>query len=111
MPKSQLVKAQKVVIVEGIASMYDGIKDVFDIKIYVEADTQTRKDRFLRRAYTERNQDLDNALKHWEYILGAGQKYVQPAKDIADIVLSGNADMEYVRLLVKYIHTVTNNFS
>ena len=111
LPKSKYVKAQKVVIVEGIASMYESIKDIFDIKIYVEADTQTRKDRFLRRAYTERNQDLDNALKHWEYILGAGQKYVQPAKDIADIVLSGNADMEYVRQVVKYIHTVTNNFS
>ncbi len=110
LPKSKLVKTNKVIIVEGIASMYDGVKDIFDIKVYVEADLNTRKDRFLRRAYTERNQDLKNALKHWDYILGAGLRYVQPAREYADLVLNGDTDMDYFMQLLEYIHTITNNF-
>ena len=58
-------------------------KDIFDIKVYVETDLAVRRERFLRRAYTERNQDLNNAKKHWDYILGAGEKYVQPAREFA----------------------------
>lgn len=110
-PKSKLVQSNKVVIVEGIATMFESIKDIFDIKFYVETDLETRKERFLKRAYTERNQDLENAQKHWDYILGAGKKYVQPAKEFADIVLNGDTDIDYFRQLLGYLHTITNNFN
>ena len=41
--------------------MFGDNKDIFDIKVYVETDLELRKERFLTRAYTERNQDLENA--------------------------------------------------
>ena len=110
-PHSKLILSNKVMIVEGIASMFDDVKDIFDIKVYVETDIATRRERFLRRAYTERNQDLNNAKKHWEYILGAGEKYVQPAREFADLILNGNNDMDYFCQLIEYIHTITNNFN
>jgi len=78
-PKAKFIPSKKIIVVEGIASMYKDIKDVFDIKVYVETDNEIRRERFLKRAYTERNQDLENAKKHWDYILGAGEKYVKPA--------------------------------
>ena len=93
-----------------MASMYDGIKDVFDIKVYVETDLEIRKERFLKRAYTERNQALEEAKKHWEYILGAGEKYVKPAKQEADIILNGDTNLAYFSQILEYIHTITNNF-
>ena len=111
LPRSKEVISNKIIIIEGIASMYSDIKDIFDIKVYVETDLEIRKERFLKRAYTERNQDLDNAIKHWEYILGAGEKYIHPAKDFADIVLNGDTDMGYFRQLLEYIHIITNNYS
>lgn len=111
MPKSQFVPSNKIIIVEGMATMYETIKDIFDIKVYVETDLDTRKERFLHRAFTERNQDFENAKKHWDYILDAGKKYVQPAREFADVVLNGNTDMEYFCQLLEYIHTITNNFS
>ena len=109
-PKSKFVPSNKIIIIEGIASMFEGIEDIFDIKVYVETDLELRKERFLRRAYTERNQDLENAKKHWEYVLGAGKKYVQPAKKLADIVLNGDTDIDYFMHLLEYINTITNNF-
>lgn len=109
-PHSKFVPSNKIIIVEGMASMYKDIKDIFDIKVYVETDIDIRRDRFLTRAYTERNQDLENAKKHWNYILGAGEKYVKPARSEADIVLNGDSNLLYFSQILEYIHTITNNF-
>lgn len=110
LPKSRLIESNKVIVVEGMASMYKDIKEIFDIKVYVETDLEVRRERFLKRAYTERNQDLENAKKHWDYIIGAGEKYVKPARNDADIILNGDADLSYFYQILEYIYTVTNNF-
>lgn len=109
-PNAKYVKSNKIIVVEGMASMYADNKDIYDIKVYVETNIDVRKQRFLKRAYTERNQDLENAKKHWNYILGAGQKYVQPYRTDADIIINGNSDLAYFSRLLEYIHTITNNF-
>lgn len=109
-PKAKLVPSNKIVVVEGMASMFGDNKDIFDIKVYVETDLELRKDRFLKRAYTERNQDLENAKKHWEYILGAGEKYVKPYKADADIIINGDTNLGYFSQILEYMYTITNNF-
>ena len=91
--------------------MYKDVKDIFDIKVYVETDINVRRERFMKRAYTERNQALDEAKKHWDYILGAGEKYVKPHRKEADMVLNGKADLKYFAQILEYIHTITNNFT
>ena len=90
--------------------MYEGIQDLFDIKIYIETDLEVRRRRFLTRARDERNQDMENALKHWEYILSAGQKYIIPSRKDMDIILNGDSSLEYFSQILEYIHTITNNF-
>lgn len=108
-PNSIPVKSEKIVVVEGMSTMYKDVKDVFDVKIYIETDCEERKQRFLNRAI-ERNQNEENALKHWEYVKIAGQRYVQPAKNEADMIICGNANLEYFSQIIEYIHTITNNF-
>lgn len=109
-PLSKFVPSKKIVVVEGMATMYEGIKDLFDIKIYIETDLEVRRTRFLTRARDERNQDMENALKHWEYILSAGQKYIIPSRKDMDIILNGDSSLEYFKQILEYIHTITNNF-
>ncbi len=109
-PKAKHIPSNKIVVVEGMASMYGDNKDIYDIKVYIETDLDIRRDRFLKRAYTERNQDLENAKKHWEYILGAGEKYVKPYRAEADIILNGDSNLAYFSQILEYIHTITNNF-
>lgn len=110
-PKAKFVPSNKIIVVEGMASMYKDIKNVFDIKVYVETDLEIRRNRFLKRAYTERNQALEEAKKHWDYILGAGEKYVKPARAEADIILNGDTNLGYFCQILEYIYTITNNFS
>lgn len=108
-PNSIHVKSEKIVVVEGMSTMYKDVKDIFDIKIYIEVDNEERKRRFLDRA-AERNQNEKNAQKHWEYIQIAGKKYIQPMKNESDMILNGNADLVYFSQILEYIHTITNNF-
>ena len=109
-PHAREIVSQKIIVVEGIATMYEQVKDLFDIKIYVETDNSIRKDRFISRAKNERNQSLENALKHWDYIMQAGEKYVRPFRNESDFVLNGNADLNYFAEILEYIHAITNNF-
>ncbi len=107
-PKAIPVQSRKIIIVEGTAALY--IKDLFDINIFIETNEEKRKERFLSRAVSERNQDLENALKHWEYIINAGKKYITPSINSTDIILDGDSDLEYFAQILEYLHTITNNF-
>lgn len=109
-PNSKFVKADKVVVVEGMASMFIENKELFDAKVYVETDDDVRKGWFLARALNERNQDMANAKKHWEYIVDAGNKYIKPHRDEADIIINGLAGLDYFTMILEYIYTITNNF-
>lgn len=109
-PHALDVASEKIIVVEGIATMYEDIKDVFDVKIYIETDNTVRKERFLKRACEERNQNPENALKQWNYLLSAGEKYVVPNRKEADFVLNGSSDLHYFAQILEYIYTITNNF-
>lgn len=108
-PESIPVKSEKIIVVEGMSTMYKDVKDIFDVKVYIETHCCEREKRFMNRAI-ERNQDEENAQKHWEYVKSAGEKYVQPTRNEADMVICGNANLEYFSQIIEFIHKTTNNF-
>ena len=102
------VQAQKVIVVEGMATLYDEVKDLFDVKIFVDIDEKTQEKWFLDRAIT-RNQDRENAIKHLNYARNAYHKYIEPSKKEADIIINANAQLNYFCSIIEYIYTITNN--
>lgn len=109
-PKSLAVASEKFIVVEGTATMFDAVRDVFDIRLYVESDNEIRKQRFMKRACEERNQTLENAVQQWNYLESAGCHYVRPHRNSADFVLNGNADLNYFSQILEYLYTITNSF-
>ncbi len=109
-PKSLPVKSNKIIIIEGMATIYDEVSDVFDVNVYIDIDDEIRKDRFLNRAKS-RNQDNENALKHWNYVQSAGKKYVASKKSNCDIIINGECDLDYFSEMIKYFYLITNNFT
>lgn len=83
------VKSAQVVLVEGIASMWNDLDRKFDITIYVELDEDTRKARHLERA-ASRNKSHDEALQMWKYMSAAAELHIKPHKEKCDVVLNGN---------------------
>ena len=108
-PKSIPIKSQKFILVEGMAAMYKDIKDLFDVKIYIDIDRKIQKKWFMERA-AKRNLSEENALKHFDYVNVAAEKYIRPSKHESDIIINGASSLEYFSQIIEFIHTATNCF-
>lgn len=108
-PNSIPIRSEKFILVEGMAAMYKDVKDIFDVKIYIDIDPKIQKKWFMERA-SKRNQSEENAIKHWEYVCNAAEKYIRPSKAEADIVINGASSLEYFSQIIEFIHTATNCF-
>lgn len=109
-PKSIPISSEKFILVEGMAAMYKDIKDLLDIKIYIDIDSKIQKKWFMDRA-SKRNQSEENALKHWAYVCNAAEKYIRPAKTDADIIINGASSLTYFSQIIEFIHAATNSFT
>lgn len=81
-----------VMIVEGILILtHPEIRDLFDIKIYVHADSDERLIRRLKRDITERGRDLNEVLNRYQTTLKPmHQQFIEPTKEYADIIIPTN---------------------
>lgn len=110
-PEAIPKKAHKIIVVEGMATMYGKVADLFDIKLYVDIDPDIQEKWFLYRAQTSRNQNEENARKQLLYVREASKKYILPKKEFSDIIINGASSLEYFTQIIDYIYNITNNFS
>ena len=80
---------RKVVIVEGILIFNnEELRDLFDIKIFVHADTDERLIRRIRRDINERGRDINEVLSRYQDTLKPmHQQFIEPTKNFADIII------------------------
>ena len=99
--------ARKVMIVEGILIMTNPIiRDMFDIKIYVHADSDERLIRRLKRDVNERGWNLDETLKKYQTILKPmHDQFIEPTKEFADIIIPNN---KYNTVAVDIVRSIIN---
>lgn len=90
--ETRTIHPRKVIIVEGILILtHADIRDMFDIKIFVHADSDERMIRRLKRDINERGRDLDEVL--WRYqttLKPMHQQFIEPTKEFADIIIPTN---------------------
>ncbi len=84
-----LTHPQTVIIVEGILVLTDAeLRELFDVKIFVHADSDERLIRRLRRDIQERGRDLDEVLTRYQKTLKPmHQQFIEPSKNYADIII------------------------
>ena len=80
-----------IIIVDGILTFHDErLREMFDIKIFTDADADERILRRLRRDVRERGRDIDGVINQY---LGTVKPmhgiYVEPTKKYADIIING----------------------
>lgn len=83
---------KKVIIVEGILILaHPDIREMFDIKIFVHADSDERLIRRLKRDITTRGRDLNEVLTRYQTTLKPmHQQFIEPTKEYADIIIPTN---------------------
>ena len=92
------VEPSRVIIVEGILILQDArLRDLFDIKIFVEADADERILRRVTRDIKERGRSLENIMEQYlTTVKPMHYLYVEPTKTVADLILnSGLNDVAF----------------
>ncbi|NJW51591.1 uridine kinase [Salinimicrobium oceani] len=99
------IDPRKVIIVEGILILtHPDIREMFDIKIYVHADSDERLIRRLKRDIAERGRDLDEVLNRYQTTLKPmHQQFIEPTKEFADIIIPTN---RYNTVAVDIVQTI-----
>ncbi|MCQ2507873.1 MAG: uridine kinase [Dorea sp.] len=96
--KTVHVEPKPVILVEGILLLADErIRDLFDIKVYVEADADERILRRVTRDVEERGRDLRGVIDQYlTTVKPMHNLYVEPTRAMADIVInSGQNDVAF----------------
>lgn len=83
---------KKVVIVEGILILTQPeIRAMFDVNVFVHADSDERLIRRLRRDISERGRNIDEVLTRYQTTLKPmHQQFIEPTKEFADIIIPTN---------------------
>lgn len=103
--KTVLTQPRKVMIVEGILVLSNPeLRDMFDIKVFVHADTDERLIRRLKRDISERGRDLDEVLNRYQTTLKPmHNQFIEPMKEFADIIIPNN---KYNTVAVDIVRTI-----
>lgn len=92
------ISPKKIIVVEGILSLHDiNLRQLLDIKIFVEADADERILRRILRDTEERGRDLKGIISHYiNTVKPMHYLFVEPTKAIADIIInSGMNDVAF----------------
>jgi len=102
-----LTHPRKVMIVEGILILTNpDLRELFDIKIFVHADSDERLIRRLKRDIAERGRDLDEVLSRYQSTLKPmHEQFIEPMKEYADIIIPNN---KYNTVAVDIVRTIIN---
>lgn len=107
--KSVLVEARKVIIFEGIMIYSDPrIRDLIDLKLFVDTPDDIRFIRRLKRDIEERARTVDSVIAQYLAVVRPGHyEFIEPTKLYADIIIpEGGFNESAVQVLVSFIRDI-----
>ena len=101
-----LIKPERVIIVEGILIFENkALRDLMDIKIFVDTDADIRICRRIKRDVNKRGRSLESVITQYQQtVKPMHEKYVEPSKKYADIVVpEGGKNLVALAMIQGYI--------
>ncbi|MGI4872544.1 MAG: uridine kinase family protein [Janthinobacterium lividum] len=94
--KELVFKPAPIVVVEGIFVFYfEEIARLLDLKVYIDAQEHVKLHRRIVRDRDERGYDLQDVLyRYTNHVAPTYEKYIQPYKADADIIIPNNRHFE-----------------
>lgn len=100
------IEPRRVILIEGILIFTDAaLRDLIDIKVYVDADADDRLGRIICRDTKERGRSVDKVLERYEKTVKPMHlQFIEPSKRYADIIVpQGGNNRVAVDILVATI--------
>ena len=108
---TEVVYPQKVILLDGILVLEDvRIRDLADIKVFVECDEDIRLIRRIRRDMIERGRSFDGIIKQYlTTVKPMYHSFVSPSKRYADILIPNDFSHNVATdLLIEKIKSILN---
>lgn len=100
---------KEVIVVEGILVLTDReLREMLDVKVFVDADADERLIRVIRRDCVERGRTPDMVIDRYEETLKPMHElHIEPSKRYADLIIpQGGANKVAIKLLTDYIRSL-----
>lgn len=110
--KTVRVEPQEIIIVEGIMILLEeSVRELLDIKVYVDTDADVRIVRRILRDVKERGRTVDSViLQYMSKVRPSHIQFVEPSKRYADIILpEGGHNQVGIDLLRSKITSIINH--
>ncbi len=107
---TERIAPRKAIIVEGILIFTDAhLRDLMDVKVFVDADADTRFIRRLRRDVAERGRTMESVIDQY---LGTVKpmhfEFVEPTKRYADIIIPvGGYNPVAIDMMLSLVRSLT----
>ncbi|MFA5524937.1 MAG: uridine kinase [Tissierellales bacterium] len=107
--ETNIVYPKDIIIIEGILILDDKrMRDLLDIKIFVDTDSDVRIIRRITRDINERGRTLDSVIKQYmSTVRPAHMQFIEPSKRYADIIIpEGGYNKVAIDLMVTKVKSI-----
>tara|TARA_B100000029_G_C17557862_1_gene952246 strand:+ start:1004 stop:1627 length:624 start_codon:yes stop_codon:yes gene_type:complete len=87
--KFKLIKNPQIILLEGIFALYNkNIRDLMEVKIFVDTPSDIRILRRIKRDVNKRDRTIESVIEQYtKTVRPMFIKYVQPTKEYADLII------------------------
>lgn len=103
------VEPKKIVIVDGLMVLYDKrIRDLLDLKLYVDTPADIRFIRRLQRDIAERGRTVESVIEQYTKVVRPGHfNFIEPMKEYADLIIpEGGYNESAMQVLFSFVHSI-----
>lgn len=109
LPETIHVEPKPVIIVEGIMTLINKkLRDIMDIRIFVDCDSDERLIRNIQRDTVERGRDVQTVLdRYFKVLKPMHEQFIEPTKRFAHIIIpEGGDNVKGIDMVCKYIESI-----
>ncbi len=106
LPETIHVEPKPVIIIEGIMTLLDKrLRDMMDLKIFVDCDSDERLIRNIQRDTIDRGRTVTMVMERYQKVLKPmHEQFIEPTKRYADLIIpEGGHNAKGIAILCKYV--------
>ena len=106
------VEPKPVIIIEGIMTLLNKkLRDMMDLKIFVDTDSDERLIRVIQRDVIERGRTAEAVMERYMHVLKPmHEEFIEPCKRYADLIIpQGGNNKKAIEILRLYIERILDN--
>lgn len=106
LPETIHVEPKPVIIIEGIMTLLNKrLREMMDLKVFVDCDSDERLIRNIQRDIVERGRDVSMVVNRYlEVLKPMHEQFIEPTKRFADVIIpQGGDNIKGIDILSKYV--------